>query len=127
MPGNPFVGAWSCIETESQAFPDSTLTGIPRKRRYLVTSPKQGQIVVALEGDAGSCALPFSTQYANAMLVPGQSCQSPSGAMLAYTSGTATVSNQMLTMDLGYDISEATTTGVPGRNGTGIVTDHCTP
>jgi hypothetical protein len=123
---NPFVGEWLCWEGGFQDFPDSTDTGAPTKTRYMITSPVQGQILVTRESDAGSCALQFSAQSADAMLLPGQSCPDLSGTERAYVSGTASVASGMFTMNLGYDISEAAMNGSPARKGTGGVTDDCT-
>jgi hypothetical protein len=123
---NPFLGEWSCWEGGFQEFPDSTATDIPAKTQYIITSPVLGQIAVTRESDAGSCALQFSAQSGNAMLLPGQSCPDLSGTERAYASGTASVASGMFTMNLGYDISEAAMNGAPARNGTGGVTDECT-
>jgi len=125
-PMNPFLGEWSCFENESQRFPDATVTGLPVKVRYLITSPEQGRLVVSREGDAGSCTLQFSAQSAAATLLPGQSCQGVDGMTHAYTNGTASVASDMLNMSFGYDISQGATAGSPARNGTGDVTDECT-
>ncbi|HEY1535768.1 MAG TPA: hypothetical protein VGF76_17225 [Polyangiaceae bacterium] len=122
----PFAGEWSCWESGFEEFPGSTASDVPTKTRYLITSPVQGQIVVTREGDAGSCALQFSVQSANAMLLPGQSCPDLSGTERAYASGTATVASGMFTMNLGYSISEAAMNGSPARNGTGDQTEECT-
>ena len=123
---SPFVGEWSCIQNESQQFPDATGTGLPTRLRYVITSPEQGQLVVASEGDAGSCAFQFSAQGGDAMLLAGQSCQNLGGMTLAYTSGSASVAGEKLTMTFHYDISGAGTAGAPGASGTGVMTDDCT-
>jgi len=108
-PVNLFVGSWLC--TDNVAFMSAAEAGAPSAVKMttmdmIISAPTPDQLSAFAQTDAGlNCNLRFAMSGTSASLNAGQSCARTGGPTLAYTSGTAGVAGNQLTMKLFFQVA----------------------
>jgi hypothetical protein len=103
---DPFIGSWACTEELSLMFtsppgrPGRTTTEMSTVR----ITAASGVLTASKETDSGAgCKVAFTSNASTATLTEGQTCTTPEGITLTYTSGSATVNGSSMSSTFSFN------------------------
>jgi hypothetical protein len=103
---DPFVGSWACAEELSLMF--TSPPGQPGRTTMETSTVRiagaSGVLTASKETDSGAgCKVAFTSNGSSATLSEGQTCTTPDGISLTYTSGSATVNGSSMNSTFSFD------------------------